>query len=63
MNIAEAAGQSGLTADSIRFYERVGALPRAPRTGIGSTQIATLWRCVWRSGCVISMYRWRMWVV
>lgn len=38
MNIAEAARQSGLTADSIRFYERVGALPRPPRAANGYRQ-------------------------
>lgn len=31
MNIQEAAAQSGLTADTIRFYERKGVLPRPPR--------------------------------
>lgn len=31
MNIREAARTSGLSADTIRFYERKGVLPRPPR--------------------------------
>ena len=31
MNIRLAAEESGLTADTIRFYERTGVLPRPPR--------------------------------
>ena len=31
MNIQEAAAQSGLTPDTIRYYERSGVLPRPPR--------------------------------
>ena len=31
MNIQEAAAASGLTAHTIRFYERKGILPRPPR--------------------------------
>ena len=31
MNIQQAAGASGLTPDTIRFYERKGVLPRPPR--------------------------------
>lgn len=31
MQIQEAAQRSGLTADTIRFYERTGVLPRPPR--------------------------------
>ncbi len=31
MNIQEAAESSGLTPDTIRFYERKGILPRPPR--------------------------------
>ena len=31
MNIQRAAEASGLSADTIRFYERKGVLPRAPR--------------------------------
>ncbi len=31
MNIQDAAAASGLTADTIRFYERKGVLPRPPR--------------------------------
>jgi MerR family transcriptional regulator, copper efflux regulator len=38
MTIAEAARQSGLSADSIRFYERVGALPKPPRAANGYRQ-------------------------
>ena len=33
VNIQEAAGASGLPADTIRFYERKGVLPRPPRQG------------------------------
>lgn len=35
MNIQEAAAQCGLTADTIRFYERKGVLPRPPREANG----------------------------
>lgn len=35
MNIQEAAAQSGLTADTIRFYERKGILPQPPRQANG----------------------------
>lgn len=35
MNIQQAAAQSGLTADTIRFYERKGVLPRPPREANG----------------------------
>ena len=31
MNIAEAARQTGLTVDTIRYYERRGVLPKPPR--------------------------------
>ncbi len=31
MNIQEAASQSGMAPDTIRFYERRGVLPRPPR--------------------------------
>ncbi len=31
MNIQEAAAESGLSPDTIRFYERKGVLPRPPR--------------------------------
>ncbi len=35
MNIQEAVAESGLTADTIRFYERKGVLPRPPRQANG----------------------------
>ncbi len=35
MNIQRAARESGLTADTIRFYEKTGVLPPAPRLGNG----------------------------
>lgn len=35
MNIHEAADVSGLTPDTIRFYERQGVLPAPPRQGNG----------------------------
>ena len=35
MNIQEAAATSGLTPDTIRFYERKGVLPRPPRQDNG----------------------------
>lgn len=35
MNIQEASQQSGLSPDTIRFYERSGVLPRPPRRANG----------------------------
>lgn len=35
MNIREAAATSGLSADTIRFYEKKGVLPRPPRRDNG----------------------------
>jgi DNA-binding transcriptional MerR regulator len=35
VNIQQAAAQSGLTADTIRFDERKGVRPRPPRQGNG----------------------------
>ena len=35
MNIQHAADRSGLSADTIRFYERRGVLPRPPRKANG----------------------------
>ena len=35
MNIKQAASESGLSADTIRFYEKRGVLPLAPRLGNG----------------------------
>lgn len=35
MNIQQAAAVSGLSADTIRFYERKGVLPRPPRQANG----------------------------
>ncbi len=35
MNIQEAAEASGLSADTIRFYERKRVLPRPPRAANG----------------------------
>ena len=35
MNIQQAAGASGLSPDTIRFYERTGVLPPPPREGNG----------------------------
>jgi DNA-binding transcriptional MerR regulator len=35
MNIRDAATQSGLSIDTIRFYEKAGMLPTVPRDGRG----------------------------
>jgi DNA-binding transcriptional MerR regulator len=35
MTIGEAAVRSGVSVDTIRFYERVGVLPKPPRTAGG----------------------------
>jgi DNA-binding transcriptional MerR regulator len=35
MRIGEVAGQAGVTADTVRFYERVGVLPPPARTESG----------------------------
>lgn len=35
MKISEAAAESGLSVDTIRFYERAGLLPRVERGGDG----------------------------
>ena len=35
MRIGEVAGRAGVSVDTVRFYERVGVLPPAPRTESG----------------------------
>ena len=35
MKIGDIAGKTGLTAHTIRYYERIGFLPFAPRDGTG----------------------------
>ena len=35
MRIGDAANQAGMTAKAIRYYERIGLLPEAPRTESG----------------------------
>ncbi|MDE7009607.1 MAG: MerR family DNA-binding transcriptional regulator [Oscillospiraceae bacterium] len=35
MTIAEASRKYGLSADALRYYERVGIIPRVPRTKSG----------------------------
>jgi DNA-binding transcriptional MerR regulator len=35
MKIGEVASESGVTVDTVRFYERVGVLPEAARTASG----------------------------
>ena len=35
MTIAEASRKYGLSADTLRYYERVGIIPRVPRTKSG----------------------------
>lgn len=34
-NISEAASRAGVSADTIRYYERIGVLPKPPRTASG----------------------------
>jgi DNA-binding transcriptional MerR regulator len=48
MNIREAAKASGLSVDTIRFYEKAGMLPRLPRDGRGWRRFdggAVEWPC------------------
>ena len=33
--IGEIAGEAGVTVEAVRYYERIGLLPRAPRTTSG----------------------------
>ncbi len=40
MQIGIVAKKIGLTVDAIRFYERIGLIPRPPRTGGGFRQYA-----------------------
>ncbi len=37
VTIGDLAGQTGVTVETVRYYERVGILPRATRTSTGST--------------------------
>ena len=39
MTIAEASRKYGLTADTLRYYERIGLLPPVPRTKGGIREI------------------------
>src|SRR4051794_41951652 len=41
MRIGEVASRSGVTVDTVRFYERVGVLPQAARTPSGYRDYAT----------------------
>ena len=38
MTIGDAAARAGVTADTLRYYERQGILPRPPRTDAGYRQ-------------------------
>ena len=35
MTISEAAERTGLSADTLRYYERIGLIPPVPRTESG----------------------------
>ncbi len=41
MKIGEVASESGVTVDTVRFYERVGVLPEAARTPSGYRDYAS----------------------
>src|SRR3954465_8398217 len=41
MRIGEVGSRSGVTVDTVRFYERVGVLPQAARTPSGYRDYAT----------------------
>lgn len=45
MNVSELARRAGTTPGAIRFYERAGALPAAPRQGNGYRRYAGLDLC------------------
>ena len=51
MKISDAAAASGCHPETIRYYERVGLLPRTGRTGSGYRQFtAAIWpslRLIW----------------
>lgn len=42
MNIAEVSKKFGLTADTLRYYERIGLLPAVARNKSGNRDTAAL---------------------
>ena len=60
MTIAQASEKYGLTADTLRYYERIGLIPPVPRTKSGirdydeeSCRWIELMRCMRRAGVQI----------
>ena len=58
MTIKEVSEKYGVTQDTLRYYERVGMIPRVTRTAV------TIWKRIWNGwswqyACAMPACRWK----